>query len=133
MNVKIKNQLNYIQETNNFFATLPEFTKKVENISNDLGKLFRTFNTFPPTNLKINQTYTFFFAHFVDTLQKHIVEIEDFLVIFEDLVEVEEMKQNEVDEQFKYTSYIERKTIGTELLKSKTNRKYIYNLLDIND
>ncbi|XP_065211389.1 uncharacterized protein LOC135839327 [Planococcus citri] len=95
LNTKIKHQLQCIQEINHFFATLPEFTKKIENISNDL-----------------------------DTLQKHILEVEDFLVVFEDIVEDEEMKQNEIDERFKFASYIERKSTETDLLKKELSDQF---------
>lgn len=48
-----------------------------------------------------------------------VQEVEKFLVIFEDLVEIEEYKQKEVNEKFEYNAYIQKKSQEMEFVTSK--------------
>lgn len=111
INAKIKSQLNCIQEINNFFTKLPEFTRKIESISSDLGKYL-------DEDVVLYRFVFNFKWRFVGALQRSTAEVEEFLVIFEDVVETEEMKQKEVEERFQFASYIERRSTETDALKS---------------
>lgn len=47
-------------------------------------------------------------------------EAERVLVIFEDMVEVEEYKRKEINEQFAFSEYCHKKTREIEIVKSES-------------
>ncbi len=51
-------------------------------------------------------------------------EAEEFLIIFEDLVEKEEYEQKVANEKFEYTACIERKNKEIEFLRSTSKNAY---------
>lgn len=56
---------------------------------------------------------------FTVALSNAVEEVEEFLVMFEDLVETEEYKQKEVDEEYKYNAYVKKKALEVEFIKRK--------------